>query len=425
MKKLCVFLTCILILVSFNLAAFAYDAVTTESESNNTYSTADSLTSEVTMRGALPAGDADDWYSVYISSGNTAYIQLSSIPSSCDWDVYLYNTNGTTLLQGSSNFNDIGECINYSITTSGTYYIKVHKSSGDSSSQYKLYVQVSGKSFTHSFYVENPTNSTYMTQLGRDAANNLSGLVFLSFGQGDKSGTDYGVWSFAGSHIAFSDVKTAVNNFIQGYLANPRHNQNIEIVVGINNYKGTSLSTTDDYKQVGANLKTCVAGISANSYVDAIYGGFDAEMSWNSPDNTKAVIDGYSGGTYKRIYNFGNHLGDTTDFSGQTDPAWTFTNWSWHASDCWYVSYSGPCFVTPEIYNTNDSLRWTWEKKWCGLHSKSLAFEGLLSTNGWSDSTGAWLYNQNSYNTFNSTLSTNGQGETLEYGTWFARRSQQ
>jgi hypothetical protein len=185
-------------------------------------------------------------------------------------------------LGSSTNTGDIGESITYNITTVGTYYIRVHKMSGNSSSNYKLYAQTTGVTYNYSFYVENPTSSSYMQVLGRDYAYNISAPVILHFGQADKSGTDYGVWSFAGSHITFSQIQTAVSNFIIGYNVNPKHTNSIQILVAISNYKGTSLANTTDYTNMGTAFKNGISSISVSGYVNAIYGAFDAEMDWNS-----------------------------------------------------------------------------------------------------------------------------------------------
>jgi len=63
-------------------------------------------------------------------------------------------------------------------------------------------------------------------------------------------------------------------------------------------------------------------------------------------------------------------------------------------------------------------------KKWCNLNSYSLQFDGLLSTNKWSEFETALYSNQESYNKFYNTLSSIGYEEPLEQRKWITKASQ-
>lgn len=416
-KKLSLSIVTLLLMVNLlSIPVFAtvnmgyYDR---ESEDNNTIATADTITSERVMQGQFTStSDNSDYYKTYISSGTNIYVQLSSIPGGCDYDLYLQNSSGTTLSQ-SNNGADKGEWLEYSISSSGYYYLKVARYSGTSSTYYRLYIQASGQRFNQSFYITDAHSDSWMYCLGRDHTNSIAGLIFLSFGEAEKVNGVYGINDLGGNSVNLSRVKLAVEKYIEGYNANIKHTSNIQIVVGINN-KGSGTSyqlspTSSEYYSHGAAFKNMVDTIQVSGYITAIYAGMDAEMDWNSPLLTRSWIDGYSNtGIYRRLYNFGDHAGRTDDFSGETDPS--FNN-GWKASDIHYVSYGNACsYCVPEIYSQGNANQWAYQKKW-----QTIVYSGVMSTNGW-----GFLLNQDSYNNFYNKLQTEGVGQQLTTKTWIA-----
>lgn len=417
MRKRVAFISCIIFLLVFCIPASAttsqgyYDR---EDEDNNTIGNADVITSERVMQGRFDTtGDNDDYYSLgYVSSGTTIDIQLSSIPSGCDYDLYLCDNSGTIV--SSINASDLGEWISTTVTTSKMYYIRVYRSSGsNSNTYYRLYTQVGGQKFSQSFYICQANSDNYMYYLGRDHTNNLSGLVFLDFGIPQKNAGVYGVYDLNGNYASLSRVKTAVDKFIQGYNANPKHNQYITIFVSINNKSGGLYplsSSTLAYSDHGSAFKTMVESIATSGYVNNIDAGIDAEMLYNTPSLTRAWVDGFTNaGSYKRLYNFGDHSGRSDDFSAETDPS--FDN-GWKASDIHYISYGNLCsFCVPEIYSDGNAKQWAYQKKW-----RYIDYAGVMSTNGW----GGLLGNQDSYNKFYNYMQSNGVGQSLTSKTWIA-----
>ncbi len=392
-----------------------------EDENNDTISVADVISSERVMIGSFPStSDNNDYYKIYINGGNSIYIQLSGIPNGCDYDIFLHDKNNN-IISYSTNSSDIGEWIEATITTSDYYYIRVNRFSGYSSSYYALYTQTSGIKFNQSFYVKNVNSDNWMYWLGRDHTNNISGLVFLSFGSATKKNGIYGIKDLGGNYADMSRVKTAVEKFIQGYNANLKHTADIAVVVGINNYPSSTYtlpSSTSEYYAHGAAFKNMLTSISLSGHVNSISAGIDAELGWNTPTLTRAWIDGFSQtGSARLLYNFGDHVGRTDDFSGESDPS--FNN-GWHASDIWYISWGNSCsYCVPEIYSSGCASEWTFQKKWAFLHNKSQYYNGVMSTNGWSS-----LYkNQESYNSFYSLLQQQGYGEDLENRTWIVLSS--
>lgn len=107
-----------------------------ESEPNNTYSTADRTYDDYDNYGALSTTSDVDWWVVSFSSSGEANFWLGNIPSGCDYDLYLYASNGTTLLATSRNGGNSSELITYPVSAYTNYYIRIYSYSGSSSSQY-------------------------------------------------------------------------------------------------------------------------------------------------------------------------------------------------------------------------------------------------------------------------------------------------
>lgn len=122
-----------------------------ESESNNTYSTADRTYDDYDNYGALSSTSDVDWWVVSFSSAGEANFWLGNIPSGCDYELTLYASNGTTLLASSRNGSNTAELITYSVSANTKYYACIYSYSGSSSSQYlfsaKNYPTSTGDSF--------------------------------------------------------------------------------------------------------------------------------------------------------------------------------------------------------------------------------------------------------------------------------------
>ena len=422
-------------------AEFRNETIEDESQNNNnSFQNAFNIYPEVLMQGNFPYGDNLDFYKFSAEDDDIIYVQLSQIHGNCDYDLWLYNSS-YNLLKSSRSLFDRGEFIEHTATYTGTYYIKVERYSGpDTTYRYKLYAQTNSQyssQYCHSFYVEKPRDSNYMYYLGRDHTNNMNKTVILHFGQPDYYNNQHGVWGFDYNFIPYSDsnnydVIDAVNDFITGYNANPKHTKHINIIVGVSNLKGALPQNTSSWYNNGVALKNCVLSISTSGDVDNVYGGYDAEMGWNEALYTKELARGFNNsGYYRRLYNFGSHNGaHSYDWSGQTDPYWDVPDdrgsgtFRWYASDVHYISYGLGCaYASPQIYNYQSALRWTYQKKWAYAHGKYQKYEGLISTNKWSESS-QLLSNYQSYWYFDYYLNSNGVGEDLENPTWMAMPSQ-
>lgn len=107
-----------------------------EVESNNYYTAADITYDDYDNHGTInPATDVDWWVVSFLNSGN-ANFWLGNIPAGCDYDLELYSSNGTTILNSSFNAGNEAELITQPVVAGTTYYIKIYSYSGSSSSQY-------------------------------------------------------------------------------------------------------------------------------------------------------------------------------------------------------------------------------------------------------------------------------------------------
>ncbi len=411
---------------------FAYDNVIYETtSSNDTFGTAQNLGnnfSEATIKGTFPSGDQNDYYKFNATKNDNMYIHLSSIPTGCDYDFYLYDKDYVQLAYSNTS-QDFGEFFSYTAPYTGTYYVLVRKWGGTppANSRYKLFIKTQGETFNHSFYVTNTTSTDYMRYLGRDHTNNLEGIVILSFGRPMKQGSVHGVQGYNDSFLSYSQITQAVNAFISGYNEHPKHTAKIKVVVGVTNQRGMLVDNTVEWYNNGKAFKEAVLNISYSKNVTEVFGGYDAEMGWNDPLYTKELARGFSEtGAYRRLYNYGSHNGATYDWSGETDPSWSVKDdfssryFQWKASDVYYLSWGLSCaYCMPQIYNDSHVKRWTYQKKW-----RAFYFDGLLSTNKWSEFSSALYSNQESYANFYNFLNQNGIGEPLEYRTWIALPSQ-
>jgi len=129
-------------------------------EPNDDYSSASDLTSYVSWQwdsseGAYvwactvsanisPSGD-HDWYKIWLdyASPQKIILNLTGIPSGCDYNLKLYDYTGSVTLGSSTNSGTATEAITWSSSwqTSNWYYIQVYPYSGSSESNYSLSVK--------------------------------------------------------------------------------------------------------------------------------------------------------------------------------------------------------------------------------------------------------------------------------------------
>lgn len=110
----------------------------TETESNNTFATADVVNQDDTIYGKISSTSDVDIYKVTFAVAGTANFWLGDIPSGKDYDLYVYNESGQQL--GVSSGTSSSELISFQTIGATTYYFKVVGSDGDydTNNQYKV-----------------------------------------------------------------------------------------------------------------------------------------------------------------------------------------------------------------------------------------------------------------------------------------------
>jgi uncharacterized membrane protein len=128
-----------IVVILFIFSTMLPAAVKADTEPNDTTGTADPISSGDTVTGYVSAySDPDDYYSIYLSSGQRISATLSGTGS--DFDLYLYDRWDDIIASSEGAYST--ESISYTVSSSGTYYLDVYAYSGSGS--YTLSVSVSG-----------------------------------------------------------------------------------------------------------------------------------------------------------------------------------------------------------------------------------------------------------------------------------------
>jgi hypothetical protein len=115
------------------------ECATEEIEPNDTAADADtnpSLCPDVTVRGALPGGDADDLYRLEVTRAAGIEVALWNLPHGTDYDLFLYDAAHQKLAE-SREFDTTDEVIRLRVPA-GRYYARVYAQSGRSAQHYWL-----------------------------------------------------------------------------------------------------------------------------------------------------------------------------------------------------------------------------------------------------------------------------------------------
>ncbi|MFD0824259.1 hypothetical protein ACT8ZR_01100 [Neobacillus sp. M.A.Huq-85] len=171
-----------------------------------------------------------------------------------------------------------------------------------------------------------------------------------------------------------NEIASGVEQFIDSFIATFQStiSYSITIAVGTTNYGS---QVTKEHGQAWGNMIN-----SINTYVlnkaltDTRYlsiqvvGANDMETGWNSPNVTRAWVDGYRSTTDNQLCNFGDAGGMPQASKGRTTYISGTGNNGWTLNDIWYVSDGGInpvtntqfSFVLPEIYTTAGTQAAQW-----------------------------------------------------------------
>ncbi|OPX45544.1 hypothetical protein CLHUN_09200 [Ruminiclostridium hungatei] len=142
MKKLFSLIICAALLFSITFSGTAFAATVYETESNDSTGTANTISAGDTVYGKISFDKDNDYYKLRLTAGTSTTFSLSNIPGGCDYDLILYDANGS-IIGSSTAFGNTSEKITRTLSA-GLYYINVKGYSGTSSSNYTLTVSGSG-----------------------------------------------------------------------------------------------------------------------------------------------------------------------------------------------------------------------------------------------------------------------------------------
>lgn len=132
-----------------------------ESESNNTFATADIVDRDnVVITGKISSTSDVDYYRVLATTAGYVDITLS-VPNGCNYNFYVYGSDKSSIIAyGNSSGTGKGEIARIYASTNSPFYIKVESASGSSSTNYNLYVS-SGKGLNKTWYSTSNSSGDY------------------------------------------------------------------------------------------------------------------------------------------------------------------------------------------------------------------------------------------------------------------------
>ncbi len=144
---------------TFTATATAVTNCSTAYEPNNSASAAASIPLSTTISAAISSSTDQDYYAVNVSTAGTHVFSLAG-PSGVDYDLYIYNSAGTTL--GSGTGSTATESVTLNSLAAGTYTVRVFGYNGaNSTTCYTLNVARTGASVASAGSTGETTYSIY------------------------------------------------------------------------------------------------------------------------------------------------------------------------------------------------------------------------------------------------------------------------
>lgn len=140
----------------------------------------------------------NDWYSVVLPGGMKISVVVAHSASDGDIDVILYNSSMAQLASAETG-SDL-ECVTYTTTLPGTYYIKVFGYNGDTNDNYNL-------------YLINASNQGFAFQETALQWEATSSATFLAMGDDDYTALPLG-FSFPFYGQNYSTIKVGANGYM-------------------------------------------------------------------------------------------------------------------------------------------------------------------------------------------------------------------
>lgn len=142
-------------------------------ENDETYNSASLIALQETQVHNIDHLGDNDWIKFEAESGVAYTLQTSSLGTSADTYMYLYDTNGTTLLTSNDDYNGtLASYIEWTASTSGTYYILIkhwNPNVGGCNTNYTLkFAELGSETFlpiiVNNATSPNPTSTDYALQ---------------------------------------------------------------------------------------------------------------------------------------------------------------------------------------------------------------------------------------------------------------------
>jgi hypothetical protein len=129
-----------------------------DTSTNNTTAGAAVIPFNTNITGQINTSTDVDYYKFKITTGGTITITLTTLPA--DYDLYLYNSTGTTQVASSLLTLTSNETINYPATSGTTYYVKVvgYNSAYSAASCYTLKVALGTATKPNEYFSDNNTS---------------------------------------------------------------------------------------------------------------------------------------------------------------------------------------------------------------------------------------------------------------------------
>lgn len=183
--------------------------------------------------------------------------------------------------------------------------------------------------------------------------------MIVAFGQRATSGSTYGVLGFSGVFLSIANIKTAVQNYGDGYYGCSNSNTHLNVVVGTSNH-GSTVTSTHGTKW-GNMISDIDTYLGSKTTRVVVTGGSDIELAWSSPSTANNWLDSYVAATSRHFFDFGDANGCPYS-SHNNDPCSNGWNQSNVLSVSWRSQSTHTVFPLPIQYNELGHNADQWEQ---------------------------------------------------------------
>lgn len=350
-QKLTIYWLGLLVLCSSSLMAVS----TPETESNNTFETANTISFGDTITGAILGTEADiDWFAVTTTENGALSANLELVGAGYVY-INIYDNNGVTNLAGGGIYLAGTHTVTFSKPAAGDYYIRIHYYNASSNVTYNL----TSSHTPPSQAADAEPNDSYLTALSIPENSTMEGNIGYRYNGGTYDTHDWYV------------VETTQDGELSVTVTNP--DANYYGVYIYDNNGATMLANTFNYGSATAT-KT---GLQAGTYYILVY---------------------YYSATYFGGYELANTL-TPTEYASDTEPNNTFSEATVTVSENDFVNGHIGHRINGGTFDTDD---------WYMLTLTQDGAINLTLVNNTGQYNGIYLYDDNG---------TTSLGNAFNYGT--------